>query len=55
MIHLQTSADKDWNEDVLVVLDSLLALALSLAMECEVKWNILSLRGCDSNLLMNSS
>ncbi|KAG5542101.1 hypothetical protein RHGRI_021828 [Rhododendron griersonianum] len=51
--HLQTSADTAWNGEILVVLHSELAFALSFAMDFNDKWKILTLSGGASNLLMN--
>ncbi|KAL9313018.1 hypothetical protein ACSQ67_018470 [Phaseolus vulgaris] len=56
VIDLQTSADNDWKEEILVVLDSELALAFSAAIDSAEKWKILSLgKGVSSGLPINSS
>ncbi|KAJ8438959.1 hypothetical protein Cgig2_018870 [Carnegiea gigantea] len=55
MIDLQTRADRAWNEEILLVLLSSLAFALSLAIDSTEKWKILSRRGGASYLLINSS
>lgn len=50
---LHTSADKDWKVEILLVLYSVFALALRIAKDSEEKWNILSLSGGASNLVIN--
>jgi len=55
VIDLQTKADNDWKEEILVVLASELALAFIFAMDSAEKWKTLSLSKGASNLLINSS
>lgn len=50
---LQRSADRDWKEEILLVLYSVFALALRMANDSDEKWNILSLSGGASNLVIN--
>lgn len=49
----QTSADRDWKEEILLVLCSVFALALRTAKDSGEIWNILSLSWGASNLLIN--
>ncbi|PON65053.1 LOW QUALITY PROTEIN: hypothetical protein PanWU01x14_119700 [Parasponia andersonii] len=55
VMDLQTSADKDWKEEILLVLPSALAFALSFAIDSAEKWKNLSLSLGASNRLINSS
>ena len=50
---LQTSADNAWKEEILLLLHSAFAFALSFAIDSDEKWKILSLSMGASNLLMN--
>lgn len=50
---LQTSADNAWKEEILLLLHSGFAFALSFAIDSDEKWKILSLSMSASNLLMN--
>ncbi|RDX64586.1 hypothetical protein CR513_56839, partial [Mucuna pruriens] len=55
VMDLQTSADNDWNEDILLVFNSELAFAFSFAIDSAEKWKTLSLSNGASSLLINSS
>ena len=53
VMDLQTSADNAWKEEILLLLHSAFAFALSFAIDSDEKWKILSLSMGASNLLMN--
>ncbi|RDX59162.1 hypothetical protein CR513_61893, partial [Mucuna pruriens] len=50
VMDLQKSADKDWNEDIFVELDSEFAFAFNFAIDSAEKWKILSLNNGASKL-----